>query len=725
MSLNLNLKEFLKYLLRFKWVLLIVPIIFASVTYLLVKKMPKKYVSSALISTGITNQFQQNVINGGQVDYLKLSEQFDNMLQIMKSRKNLTALSYKLILHDLKNSQHAFKKPTELITSLTPEDREIVINEYQKRLDAGTLISVKDNGSRIKLYDILVSAGYSESDLADNISITRNGESDFIKIEYTSPNPDLSAFVVNTFARDFITYYTNLSVSGQKETLDILDSLLRKKRLEMEEKNAAAQNSITAAASQAAGAANSQRQSELAYSKSAEAEAQRQFYIRQISSIKGTIADIDAKLRGQGGYVNTEPPVDNSAIIDIDAKLRVATQRYYNNNLRPQDKASIDSLQRIKEGLMARVSAGSGNLNQTAIKQDLLTQKLKLESDLAAAQSALATVERQIATLPKIGTTVAASQGPAQNIIREAEIAAADYQNMLNQYNQTKLIAETSATLTLAEPGLPGEPEKSKNMLYVGASGISGFLVCTLALFVTFALNTSVSNKVRLEAITQQKVLGYLNYVEGEDKDLRNIWNDNGSNNNYSIYKELLRSLRFEINQALTPEENVLGITSITYNEGKTFLAGSLSYAFAMMGKNVLLICEKDGNILDLVTNKKNAPSSQKFESFLVKKQIQVEDRITILNRNTSGSNSLLELRDTKSLIAGFEVLKKTFDIVIIDIDSSKDMHNVKEWMMFCDKSIAVYAAGNKFKEENATFINYLSQQPGFLGWVLNKVKAV
>ena len=164
--------------------------------------MPKKYVSSALISTGITNQFQQNAISGGQMDYTNLSQQFGNMVQIMKSRKNLTALSYKLILHDLKDPENAFKKPSELITALSSEDRQIAINEYQKRLDAGTLISVNDNGSRIKLYDILATSGYSEGDLADDISITRNGESDFIKIEYSSSNPELSAYVVNTFSRD-------------------------------------------------------------------------------------------------------------------------------------------------------------------------------------------------------------------------------------------------------------------------------------------------------------------------------------------------------------------------------------------------------------------------------------------------------------------------------------------------------------------------------------------
>lgn len=725
MNLNLNLKDFLTYISRFKWLIILIPLVCAILTYFYVKKLPKQYKSKALISTGFTSQVQQASITNQPVDNSKLIQQFGNLLEMMKSRSSINKLSYKLILHDLQNPQNAFRKYSEQIANLSPQDKQKAIAEYEKRLAAGSLISVADNGNRIKLYDILTSAGYNESTLQENLEIARSGESDFIEVEYISENPDLSSFIVNTFSDDFITYYTRLSVAGQAESLAILDTLLREKQSEMEKKNASAQGAVASAAAQAAGAVNSQRQSDMALTKVAEAEGQRQQYIRQISSIQGAIAEIDAKLQGKGGYVNQSQSADNVAVIDIDSKIKIANQKYINNNFRPQDKASVDSLQRLKDRLVSR-SYNSGNLNPGVVRQSLLNERLKLEGDLASAKSALATVEGQISTLPKGSGGVAAAAGPAQNILREAEIAAADYQTIQNQYNQAKLAAQTSGTLNLAEPGLPGPPEKSKNILFVGFSGISSLLLCLMTLFVTFALNKTVNNTQQLETITRQKVIGCLNYIGEEDKDLRNIWKDNGNIKDYSTYKDLLRSLRFEINEHLSEDNNVLGITSMSDGEGKTFLSGSLSYAFAMMGKNVLLICEKDGSILDLVTNKQNtkAATAQKFESFLVKKQIQVEDRITILNRNTSSNNSLLELRDTKSLIAGFEILKETFDLIIIDIDSAQDIHNVKEWLMFCDRSVAVYEAGSKFSEDNKSFVSYLSSQPGFLGWVLNKVKA-
>ncbi|MGC4233791.1 MAG: Wzz/FepE/Etk N-terminal domain-containing protein [Niabella sp.] len=728
-NLNLNLKEFLKYLLRYKWLILAVPVICAVITYFLVKKLPREYKSTALISAGITNQFQQAALSSGQApDYYTLNRQFGNMLEMMMSKRNIYALSYNLILHDLKNPEKAFTKYSDLIKDLSPADKQYAVNEYEKKLASGALISVADNGNRIKLYDILSNAGYDEESILKKLVVARNGESDFIKLEYKSSNPYLSAYVVNTLANNFIVYYTGLSVAGQKQSLDILDTILRRKQEDMNQKNAQVLNASASAAVKAASAAASQRNNEIAFQSINEARTRRLEVVRQINSIKGAIAEINKKLQGEGGYINPNVSKENSEIINIEEKIRIAYQKYINNNYRPEDKRSVDSLQLIKDRLLTS-SAEKVALNPVTLRQNLLDQRIKLENDLASAQSILLTIDQQMSALPQPGGVGVSptNTGTEATIVQEAQIAQKEYADAQTQYNQTRLMANTAAKLALAEPGLPGPPEKSKNILYVGFAGASSLVFCLMALFVIFALNKVIDNPEQLEMITRQKVIGCLNYITETDKDLRTIWKDAGSVNEYSVYKDLLRSLRFELNEHLTSNNNVLGITSMADGDGKTFLAGSLSYAFAMMGKNVLLICEKDGNILDLVTNKQNTPSQnmQKFESFLVKKEIQVEDRITILNRNTNNDKSLLELRDTKSLVAGFEILKETFDVIIVDAGSGKELHNVKEWLMFCDRSIAVYEAGSKFSDENRPFIDYLSAQPGFLGWVLNKVKSV
>src|SRR5690606_38109789 len=124
-------------------------------------------------------------------------------------------------------------------------------------------------------------------------------------------------------------------------------------------------------------------------------------------------------------------------------------------------------------------------------------------------------------------------------------------------------------------------------------------------------------------------------------------------------------------------------------------------------------------NLTELISNRKSE-NQQGFEAFLVKKEIKTEDRITVLNRNPNHT-SLLEVKDADSLEVAFDVLKKEFDIIIIDINNLRDINQVKEWMLFADRSLAVFASGSKLTNADKGFLDYLRTLPGYLGWIMNR----
>ena len=165
MSLNLSLKDFLKYLSRFKWMLILIPLLCVIVTYFFVKELPKNYKSEALISTGLTSRFEQTALAGGQnMDYFKLSQQFGNLLEMIKSKRNINLLSYKLILHDLKDPDNAFQPYSKEIKKLSEQEKQIVIAEFEKKYSTSSLLSLADN-KNLKLFDIMKSTGYGEKNL--------------------------------------------------------------------------------------------------------------------------------------------------------------------------------------------------------------------------------------------------------------------------------------------------------------------------------------------------------------------------------------------------------------------------------------------------------------------------------------------------------------------------------------------------------------------------------
>src|SRR5690606_33559580 len=100
----------------------------------------------------------------------------------------------------------------------------------------------------------------------------------------------------------------------------------------------------------------------------------------------------------------------------------------------------------------------------------------------------------------------------------------------------------------------------------------------------------------------------------------------------------------------------------------------------------------------------------------------QTDEFITKLTTNAK-NESLLEVYDEDVLRNGFEELKKEFDVIIVDVQSLQKVHRAKEWLMFVDKSIAVFPAGATVGPNERELISFMNKQDGFLGWVLNKPK--
>ena len=61
--------------------------------------------------------------------------------------------------------------------------------------------------------------------------------------------------------------------------------------------------------------------------------------------------------------------------------------------------------------------------------------------------------------------------------------------------------------------------------------------------------------------------------------------------------------------------------------------------------------------------------------------------------------------------------------MIIIDVNTLSDINMAKEWLLFTENNIAVFEAGNRLTDHDKELVDYIRNQPGFLGWVINKVK--
>lgn len=712
----MDIKALFKYYARYRWLIAFIPLLCIVVTFFLVKDLPQKFISKAQIATGLTDE-SQRTSDSQSLDYFKVTTQFGNIMEMMKTRTVLSVLTNKLILHDLEDPANTFVPWSDELKQLSGEDRKKAVSIFRQKLVNREPVTIGDNRNfGLPLFDMVESMEYDEKNLLKNLDIQRSGESDFINIQYVSTDPDLSAFVVNTLANEFLLHFATITSTNHENSLALLDSLLKDKERIMSQKNAELKNYKIGS-----GVLNLDKQSDVIYTQISQYEAKRAETINRIQSLKGALAAISSKLAAGGeASIGGSSLEENNQIISLENQLKVANQRYISNNFRPEDKRIVDSLTALRR-LNIAAAADKYVTSPSAIRKELIDQRLKLETDLALAQNGIASVEAELVTLRGRYSTLVPTDAGVQNLERDADVATKEYLDALARYNQTSVEKNTSAKLRLAEVGLPGTPEPSKRILFVGLSGFAGLTLCLAILTMAFVLDKTIRTPNELKAATGVKVVGSLNLIKEHNKDLRDIWSDNDTIFDYSLYKDLLRSLRFEVDKELASAKGtVLGITSLHSGEGKTFLTSSLAYAFAMMGKKVLLISENTPSLISVIANKEDQPA-QRFESFLVKKEIKIEELITVLNRNP-GNKSLLEMNGSSSLMAGFAYLKEKFDLIIVDMDSLQDTNRVKEWMMFADKSLLVFSAGTKLNNYGLELIKGLKKEPNFMGAVLNKL---
>ncbi len=709
----MDIKSFLKVVGRFKWVLIIVPIIAITITYFLVQNLPEQYRSDVQISTGLLDP-SKRVITKENTDYFQISQQFSSIIEKLKMKKNINILSYNLMLHDLENPTKKFRAYSKKLDSLDTLQKQEVVALLKEKLATKSILTLADNKGKYKLYALTESMGYGEENLRKKLDISHVENSDFITIEYLSEDPDLSAFIVNTLAAAFIVNYSNEISINESNSMGLLDSVMKEKEVLMNSKN----NDL-AAFKRSKGVLNLDEQSATVYNQISNYETQRAELMRSIQSSQGALSVINGKLAGSDPNFNGSSRADNLEIVRLKKERESATNDWLSSGFKNSDQKKIDSLTRIIE-IKSNQNADENIVDPRASKQNLIAQRTVLDVQLQQAKSSISTVDQQLSILRARYSSMVPYDADIQNYQREADLATKEYMTTLDQYHQNEAGRISGLQLKIEQIGLPGNPEPSKKPIYLIGSGIGSFSLCLGFVMLLFFVDNKIVTARQLSAATKSNTIGVLNKIEGNERNISEIWNDKSGNTNYEFYRDMLRSLRFEISEKMAADESkILGVTSLMAQEGKTFICYSLAYAFAMTGKKVLLIADE----LPVVKSDSKALAvSQDFQTFLIKKVVLTEDLITIMNKSNA-RESLLEQQNIKNLHSGFDVLRGQFDVILIDVNNLHDINIAKEWLLFTDKNIAIFEAGKALNDTDTDLIEYIKNLSGFLGWVLNKVK--
>ncbi|HEY1062858.1 MAG TPA: Wzz/FepE/Etk N-terminal domain-containing protein [Daejeonella sp.] len=714
-----ELKKFIQLLWRNRIIIIAIPLITVMITFYIVRNLPDTYSAPTQIATGIVDETQQMAFSDASLlQESRVNQKFVNLIETMRSKSLIDQVSYQLILHDL-TSDKPFKDKTILYTNGLNEDAiahaiEVYTEKYKNR----EALNLRDP-DQAGLAVVMGWMGYDSGTILDGLSTYRLGASDFIHLDFESQNAELSAFVVNAIAREFIKDYTGLVKENQKASVDFLRNLMKIKSdtLEMRISQLAEykiENRILDLSSQSLQVLN-----EISTYKNQQQETEK-----TMASLSGAIENIDKKFNPQDRkYAESVLVGANQDVLATRQEMQNLVDKYINNDFDEKYKKSIDSLQQIMTSKISNVN-DKYIINPLNTKQNLIQQKLDLQLQYDLASFSLNSIKKHLQEISGKFNELVPHEAMITSMERDIDVVTKEYQELLAQYNQISMESAFPVKLRQVQIAMPGAPNPSKKMLLVILSGIVSGAFCIMIFFAIFFFDNRIQDPYALALSTKSPVLGYLNLVGRSTMDLKGIWNNIHGTSEIKEFKKQLRSTRFEVNKELAPTSGkgqILGITSINEGEGKTLISACIAYTYVMVNKKVLLI---DGNF-DTPSITKNSKTKIFFEDFLstgALDSLKFNSGIMVMG-NRGGDKSLLEMANEETILERLDQLRSCFDIILIESPSLSSLNKAKEWILFTDKTLGVFEANQTLDLAKKQHIDYLASLNGhFIGWILNKV---
>jgi len=710
--------KFLKLLYRNRFVLIAVPVVALLLTYCLTRNMPDLYLAETDLSTGIIDPTQQVLGSADAVvQESKAGQQFSNLLQAIRLGKVMDQVSYSLMIHDL-TTNHPFRPDSKLLLQLNASARAHALKIYDYKYQHQEPLDLT-NTDEAGLEKVLAAQKYDLESLKKELTVYRADNSDFVHLEFTSEQPQLSSFVLNSLCKALIDYAIIDQQKNKGNANEFLQKLMHQKLDTMNSKVAALKNykiknhildlkdQSTSLYTQLTGYRDRKAQAE-----------------KDVLSYNSAIANINSRFNpNDRRYLEASTVKINGEVAQTRDRLVAANDKYIQNNFDGRYKKSSDSLQRVLDEQISQM-ADKYVANPLAGKESLVQEKVKMEITRDMTRSGLQKLDNQVSQLNNQLDRIVPFDAAIQSYNRDIEVATKEYTDVQNKFNQSSIEANIKPTIKQVETAMPGIKQHSKKLLLTLLSSVISAVFCLVVLFVLFYLDHKITTPIDLANAAQVPVLGQLNRLVNPDVDFKYPGNGQQSIHELQQFKNLLRSIRYEIDAELqdqTTEGKVLAITSLNPAEGKSLVVRGLAFAYAMANKKVLVV---DGNF-DHPTLTNASFNGVFLEDLLKDEEVVVpssENNMIAVLANHGGDYSLLEKSSEMIISKKIGQLKKSFDVILIETQPLSLMNKAKEWIQFADKVIAVFEANQTLAQDKKTYLDYLRTLGSkFVGLVLNK----
>lgn len=717
----MDLINFFRVLLRRKWLILAITSVAAVTTFLISRQAPKVYKAVAQLSTGIS-EGTGIAFTGGYsrgLQKYEIEARFKHMEEMIRSPQVLELVSYRLMLHDLEMTE-PYRSLAKLRATYSSEEIRVAQSRYQTKLDSIQTLFATDELER-KHIQILRSMRYDYQALRTTLMVKRIPGTDYIGLEFVSENPYLSAFVVNTLSQEFIRYYAKIRSERAQNSIGFFAERVAEKKAELDDKVKAWE---TFQKAQGRDVSNPMHDLMVQINK---LEQQRELANEEVFDAERRLIELQNQLNESNSqsYLGQELSRGQNLSQLLRSRLSRLNARYVRNGFR---SSARDSLDNASKELAAEIysSLTGTKTNLTENRRLLIRNKVQNELKLDLARERIELVNEELQKVGNRAGTFTSSGAYNSPLGKELEVARDAYLVVLRQLNEAKISALDVATgevsqETFVQP--PEHPEPSKTAFLTVLSALVSLALCAGILFLLEYLDVSIRFPSRFTPMTGMNMIGTLNRLNTHNLDLVSLFGEAQKNQSLESYKQLLRKIRYEVEEA--GEKNIL-ITSTRSGTGKTSLLVSLAYSMSLNGKKVLLIdTHFKRNSLTQITAA--TPSLERYLNKEISRKMLVSNSVfqgVDVIGCEGGEFSPTEVFAATEFETLLQELAQDYDFILMEGPELNSYADSKELVRFSNKVIPVFSATvsvNAADKESIAYLETLDDQ--LMGSVLNKVE--
>ncbi|NRB60278.1 MAG: hypothetical protein HRU50_10140 [Winogradskyella sp.] len=616
----MKLIDFIRVLLKHKILLMVAPIVMASLAIVLTMNPKYDYATQAVLYTGIASG--TSIEMEKRSDYFASNTAFDNLINIIKSRETqeevgVRLLSQHLMLdqpHEKYISPENFAELKLLVpediydyvvkSSVAPKKGDNLQEDYLAQIvpeghskddyeqTVANLMELMKSSNDNFIYELLnYEDPFYSLDALSKIAAVRVGSSDLLKLSYEAGDAGICQQTLAILGEVCIRKYKSIKENGSdavvkyftgqlKEAeakLKVVEDRLLKFQQDNNIINLYEQSKAVANVKENMQIAYKQKQAELAGSLASRKKLEEKLEIQEQIQKKNdeVLADKD-----QLGKLNYRIVIEEAKSDGSDTSLKnIAALKEQTEKLKKEIEDKVGQLY-----IMNNSTEGvpMNKMMPQWLDKVVESEDLDAEVDLMTRQSQ--EFEKEVEKYAPAGANI-------KRIERQISVIEEEYLEILRGLNLAKLKfqdTQLSSNLKMVDPPyFPLKPIPSKRKIIIVVAGLFSFIMLLASILLMDFFDNTLKNIKHTEDVLGIPAIGIM------PKIFKNKGRINLLRIQERLMEFLMQNLGFAVNEGNnTKKPKVITVISTKTNEGKTTICGNIAQQLKAEGYSVAVLSD-------------------------------------------------------------------------------------------------------------------------------------